>query len=73
MILYGEHRQFAMTRSLDGAVIQVHVGDFEIDAPGIVCRVSNDGESMVLRRDQHLPRVQVPYRMIPAAVAIRQS
>ena len=72
MVLHGEERELAVAHALDGAVVQVEVGDLEAGRAGNPVRVANYSEAMVLRGDEHLAGAEVAHRMVPAAVAVGQ-
>ena len=66
MILHAEHRLGKVPESRHRVVVHVPVGDLAIEA---VERLGIDAKSVVLAGDFHLPREQVPHRLIRAAMA----
>ena len=65
MILDAEDRQFFVSHSFDGVVIQVDVAHFDISWQ----RLGIDRESVVLRGDCDLAALQIFDRLVRAAMA----
>ena len=72
MVLNREERQLPVPDSLDGAVVQIEVGHLEAGCSRNLVTLSNYCEAMILSRDKHLVVPQIPDRMVPAPVAVRQ-
>ena len=72
MVLHGKQRKLSMTNALDGAVVEVQMRDHKIGRTRHLFLVSNHCKSMVLRRDEHLIRAKISYRMIATPVPIRK-
>ena len=72
VILHGKQGELAVAHALDGAIVQVQMGDLERlgtrDRPG----VSNHREAMILRGDQDLAGAQITHRVIAPPVAVRE-
>ena len=66
VVLHAEERQRAVAQTLEGLVVQVHVG--QLDFIG-VDRVGIDGEVVVVGRDLHLAGGVVFDRVVAAVVA----
>ncbi len=65
MELHGEKRKFPMGNTLEGKVIEVHVGDLHIPWKGIGVNT----ETMVLGGDSYLSRSEILHRMVPSMMA----
>lgn len=72
MILHRKERELTVAYPLDRPVIQIEMGNLEARRTGHARGVTNHCEAMVLRCDEHLIAPDVTYRMVPAAVAVRQ-
>lgn len=72
MILHGKERELAMTDPLNGAVVQVEMGNLERWRSGNTGPIPNHREAMVLGCNQNLIGPEVSHRMISPSVAIRQ-
>ena len=64
MILYAEDRQFLVSHSLHGAVVQIYVRHFYFGLQ----RVGIDCEPVILRRDRHLTAAQIFYGLVRAVM-----
>src|SRR5258705_4597841 len=65
MVLHGEHRLAGMAEPFDRAVIKVEMGHLDVGRQ----RARIDGESVILRGDFHLARLELLDRMVRAAMA----
>src|SRR5438270_5590030 len=70
MVLHPERRQVAMSKSFNGPVVQVHVRHFEVVSALYFALVTLHRKAVVLRCDQHPPRLDLFHRVIPATVAV---
>src|SRR4051812_30805466 len=71
MVLNREDREFPVAKPLHRTVIQVDVSHLQRGRArnGLLC--SLDGESVVLRRDQDPPGLDLANRMISTSVPVR--
>jgi hypothetical protein len=60
-----EDRRFLVPQPLDGLVVEVDMGHFDICRQ----RLGIDGETVVLRSDVHFPGAQILHRLVPTAMA----
>ena len=72
MVLHGEERQLTMAHALDGAIVEVQMGDLEPPGSGHRIGISNYREAMILRGDENLTSAEIAHRMIASAVPIRE-
>ena len=71
VVLHGEHRKLFVAKTFHRPVVQIDVGDLQIGGarhPGLV---SQHGETVVLRCDEHAAGRKILHRMVSAAVAVR--
>ena len=72
VVLDSEHRQGAVTDSLDRSVVQIHVRDLQVGRSRDSGLIALDSKTVVLRRDEHAAALHFLDWMIPAPVAIRK-
>ena len=72
MILYGEYRKILVRNTFDCFVIQVAMSDSQRRRAGNFIPIPDDREAVILRGDFHGFGVQISYRVISAAVSIRE-
>ena len=72
MVLNSENRVLAVLHPFDGPVVEVKVGDLKRlrtrHSPGVAVH----HESMVLRRDKYLSRMEIPHRVVSPPVSVRE-
>src|SRR6266852_6761224 len=72
MVLDGENRVFPVPNTFDRSVVEVKVRDIKRLRAGHRRRLPADRKAVVLGRDKYLPRCEITYWMIAAAMAIGQ-
>ena len=70
VVLDSKNGVFLVSDAFHGAVIEVTVRDFEPFCARNVTSFAPDREPVVLRRDKHLTRLEIPNWVIAAAVAV---
>ncbi len=69
VVLNPKHRQLPMSQTLDCAVVEIYVGNFEIRCAGYSGHVASHGKSVILGRNQNSPGFDVPNRMVPTSMS----
>ena len=72
MVLDGKNGVLPVPDAFDGPVVEVKVGDLKRLRTGDAFRIAAHGESVVLGRYKYLSRIEIPHRVVPPAVTIRQ-
>ena len=70
MVLNGEDRGIPVSDAFHGAVIEVEVRDLQLLGARNAAGIALDRKPVVLRRDKYLPRLDIPYRVITAAMSV---
>src|SRR3990170_8558060 len=70
VVLHPEYRQLAVAKALDRPVIEIHMGHFQLGGAQHAILIPLDGESVVLRGDEHPPRLDFPDRMISTPMTV---
>src|SRR6266511_3764986 len=72
MVLDRENRVLPVPDPFDGPIVEVKVGDFKRLRTGNATRIAVHRESMVLRRDKYLSRIEIAHRVVAPAMPIRE-
>src|SRR5882762_3071956 len=72
MVLDRENRVLPVPHPFDGPIVEVKVRDLKRLRTGNAARIAVHGESMILRRDKYLSRIEIAHWVVPPAMAIRE-
>src|SRR6266568_1762909 len=72
VVLDGKNRILSVLDAFDGPVVEVKVGDLKRLRTWNTARFAPDCESVVLRRDKYLSRIEIAHGMIAAPMSVRE-
>src|SRR5687767_7546819 len=72
VVLNGKNRVFPVPDALHSPVVEVKMGDLKRLRTGHSTRLPFHGKTVILRRDKYLSRIEIAYRMVPAAMSVRE-